>query len=75
MRWGPVPFWWSKTLKELRLATFNGRVETVTTKPFFRESFKHKRCLILVSGYYEWEDTADGKQPPMMSEDLPCIAA
>jgi putative SOS response-associated peptidase YedK len=31
MRWGIVPFWWSKPLKELRLATFNARVETVTS--------------------------------------------
>jgi putative SOS response-associated peptidase YedK len=35
------------------LATFNARVETVTTKPFFREPFKKKRCLMPVSGYYE----------------------
>ena len=40
MRWGLGPFWWSKPLKELRLAAFNARVETVTTKPFFREPFK-----------------------------------
>src|SRR2546423_1775052 len=33
MRWGLVPFWWSKALKELPLATFNARVDTVTTKP------------------------------------------
>ena len=46
MRWGLVPCWWSKPLKELRLATFNARVETVTTKPFFREPFKTKRCLM-----------------------------
>src|SRR6266446_1735776 len=63
MRWGLVPFWWSKPLKELRLATFNARVETVTTKPFFREPFKKKRCLMPVSGYYEWQDTPEGKQP------------
>jgi putative SOS response-associated peptidase YedK len=63
MRWGLVPFWWSKPLKELRLATFNARVETVTTKPFFREPFKSKRCLMPVSGYYEWQDTPSGKQP------------
>jgi putative SOS response-associated peptidase YedK len=63
MRWGLVPYWWNKPLKELRLATFNARVETVTTKPFFREPFKKKRCLIPVSGYYEWEDTSGGKQP------------
>ena len=50
MRWGLVPFWWGKPLKQLRLATFNARVETVTSKPFFRESFKSKRCLMPVSG-------------------------
>ena len=63
MRWGLVPYWWSKPLKELRFATFNARVETVTTKPFFRELFKKKRCLMPVSGYYEWQDKPDGKQP------------
>ncbi len=54
MRWGLIPQWWSKPLKELRLATFNARAETVDTKPFFRGSFKRNRCLIPVSGYYEW---------------------
>jgi putative SOS response-associated peptidase YedK len=63
MRWGLVPSWWSKPLKELRLATFNARAETVTTKPFFRGPFKRNRCLIPVSGYYEWQDTPGGKQP------------
>jgi putative SOS response-associated peptidase YedK len=63
MRWGLAPFWWSKPLKELRLATFNARVETVEIKPFFREPFKERRCLLPLSGYYEWQDTPDGKQP------------
>ena len=63
MRWGLVPFWWSKPLKELKLATFNARAETVTTKPMFRGPFQRSRCLIPVSGYYEWEDTPGGKQP------------
>jgi putative SOS response-associated peptidase YedK len=62
MRWGLVPFWWTKPLKELRLATFNARVETVETKPFFREPFKQRRCLMPVSGYFEWQDTPAGKQ-------------
>lgn len=63
MRWGLVPSWWSKSLKELKLATFNARAETVQTKPFFRSAFKRTRCLIPASGYYEWQDTKDGKQP------------
>jgi putative SOS response-associated peptidase YedK len=63
MRWGLVPWWWSKPLRELRMATFNARAETVTTKPVFRDAFKRSRCLIPVSGYYEWQDTPGGKQP------------
>jgi len=62
-RWGLVPNWWSKPLKELKLATFNARAETVATKPFFRGAFSQTRCLIPVSGYYEWQDTPSGKQP------------
>jgi putative SOS response-associated peptidase YedK len=63
MRWGLVPSWWSKPLKDLRLATFNARAETVADKPFFRSAFKRTRCLIPVSGYYEWQETPSGKQP------------
>lgn len=63
MRWGLVPQWWKKPLKELKVASFNARAETVAEKPFFRGAFKRTRCLIPASGYYEWHDTPDGKQP------------
>jgi putative SOS response-associated peptidase YedK len=63
MRWGLVPRCWPKPIKELRAATFNARAETVETKPFFRDAFKRTRCLIPVSGYYEWTDEAGGNQP------------
>src|ERR1700688_5008989 len=47
----------------MKLATFNARAETVAKKPFFRAAFKRTRCLIPVSGYYEWQDAPGGKQP------------
>ena len=62
MRWGLAPAWWKQPLKKLP-ASFNARAETVAEKPFFREAFKKRRCVIPVSGYYEWQDTAGGKQP------------
>ncbi len=62
MRWQLIPRWSKKPLKELP-ATFNARVETVAEKPMFREAFKRNRCLIPASGYFEWQTTADGKQP------------
>jgi putative SOS response-associated peptidase YedK len=62
MRWGLAPFWWKQPLKKLP-PTFNARAETVAEKPMFREAFKRRRCIIPASGYYEWQDVADGKQP------------
>ena len=37
MRWGLVPWWWSKRLNELRMATFNARAETVEAIEPFRK--------------------------------------
>ncbi len=67
MRWGLVPRWWSKSLKEsARLASFNARAETVRTKPFFRDAFKTGRCLMPITGYYEWHwnNPDDKKEKP-----------
>ena len=50
MRWGLIPRWWSKTIKDAKMATFNARAETIETKPFFRDAFKRTRCLIPMSG-------------------------
>ena len=63
MRWGIIPGWWKKPLKELKLATFNARAETIAEKPMFKDAFKRRRCLMPASGYYEWHDTPEGKQP------------
>jgi putative SOS response-associated peptidase YedK len=45
------------------MATFNARAETVAEKSMFRDSFKQRRCLMPATGYYEWHDTPEGKQP------------
>ena len=53
MRWGLVPSWWSKPFKELRLATFNARAETVAEKPFYRSASAPValfRCRAITNG-------------------------
>jgi putative SOS response-associated peptidase YedK len=62
MRWGLVPNWWKKSLKEVP-ATFNARSDTVIEKPMFRYAFERSRCIIPASGYYEWQAVKGGKQP------------
>lgn len=62
MRWGLVPAWWRKPLRDLP-ATFNARIETVGEKPTFRAAYRARRCVIPASGTYEWQSMPDGKQP------------
>jgi putative SOS response-associated peptidase YedK len=45
MRWGLVPSWWPKPLKELKAGTFNARAETVAEKPARRENNFVVSCL------------------------------
>ncbi len=66
MRWGLVPWWWKKPLKQLP-ASFNARPETVADKPMFRDAFARHRCVIPASGYYEWLKRSDGRQPYFIS--------
>jgi putative SOS response-associated peptidase YedK len=62
MRWGLVPNWWKKSLKEVP-ATFNARSDTVAEKPMFRAAFERSRCIIPASGYFEWQTVKGRKQP------------
>lgn len=59
--WSMVPTW-SKTLK-LKYPTFNARSETVSEKPTFKGSLAEKRCVIPVSGFYEWEGSKEARVP------------
>ncbi len=61
LQWGLVPHW----AKDKTLARYgiNARMETVADKPMFRTAFARRRCLVPMSGYYEWQAGPNGKQP------------
>jgi putative SOS response-associated peptidase YedK len=58
--WGFRPEWadWRNITPVI-----NARAETVASKPFFRQAFQTKRCLVLADGFYEWQRTGKGKRP------------
>ncbi len=61
MRWGLVPRW-SRDAK-IAAQCINARAETVAERPAFREAFKKRRCLVVVTGWYEWKAEGGAKVP------------
>jgi len=61
MRFGLVPFWAKDA--DVAYTMINARAETVAEKPAFRAAFKERRCIVPVSGFYEWKPAEGGKQP------------
>jgi putative SOS response-associated peptidase YedK len=61
LRWGLVPVW-AKDLK-FGARAINARFETLEKAPAFRDAFAERRCLIPATGFYEWQESAGGKQP------------
>ncbi len=39
----------------LKKRIINARSETITLRPMFKEAFKFARCLVLASGWFEWD--------------------
>lgn len=59
MKWGFRPSW----SKRNTIEPINARLESVSEKPLFRDSFEKRRCLIPATGWYEWKSTPSGKVP------------
>ena len=59
-KWGLIPSW----AKDPRIASrlFNARSETVATSAAFRSSFRARRCIVPVDGFYEWRRDGSGRQ-------------
>ncbi|MCP5093447.1 MAG: SOS response-associated peptidase [Gammaproteobacteria bacterium] len=65
LRWGLVPFWAKDPSIGNRM--INARAETVAEKPSYRAAFRHRRCLVLADGFYEWRRTGNTKTPYFIS--------
>jgi putative SOS response-associated peptidase YedK len=64
-KWGLIPSW-TKSIDDanvIRYKTFNARSESIDTKPSFSSSFKTRRCIIPVRGFFEWQHVGKEKIP------------
>lgn len=66
IHWGLIPRW-AKTRADaanIRAKTINARAETIYEKPSYRTAAqKGQRCLIPVTGFYEWHTVGPKKYP------------
>src|SRR4051812_37145966 len=60
-RWGLIPHWAKDPAIGNKLA--NARGESLLERPAFRDAFRHWRCLVPASGFYEWQAMPGRKQP------------
>jgi putative SOS response-associated peptidase YedK len=65
LRWGLVPFWAKDPSIGNRM--INARAETVAEKPSYRAAYRHRRCLVLADGFYEWHTEGGIKRPHYIS--------
>jgi putative SOS response-associated peptidase YedK len=63
--WGLVPFWLKPDqLGKQPYSTINARGDRIQTAPTYRDPFKKRRCLVVASGWYEWQKlTPKSKRP------------
>jgi putative SOS response-associated peptidase YedK len=65
MEWGLIPAWTrdSDQAMKVRSGTYNARAETLGQKPAFRTPYRHRRCWVIVHGFFEWEQRQNEKIP------------
>lgn len=51
--WGLVPSWAKD--RSIGARMINARAETVAEKPSFKGSFRHRRLIVPMDGFYEWK--------------------
>ena len=63
LRWGLVPAW-AKTVKDAaKYSLINARGEEILEKRTYKDAFLHRRCIVPLSGFYEWQRLDQTKRP------------
>ncbi|PCI07627.1 DUF159 family protein [bacterium] len=74
---GLIPSWAKDRSRSSSM--INARSETITAKPAYRDVYRSRRCLLPISGFYEWQKIpgTKSKQPWYIhrADDMPIFLA
>lgn len=62
-RWGLIPAWAATIGGAAKYSLINARGEEVAEKRSYRHAFRRRRCVVPLSGFYEWQRDGARKRP------------
>ncbi len=69
MQWGLIPSWCKDPDQayEVRKGTYNARSESLNGKVAFKHTLQSNRCIVIASGFFEWQHYTGQKIPWFIS--------
>ena len=61
MKWGLIPEWSPEF--STKLSTINAKSETIHESRLYKKAIVQRRCIVPVSGFYEWKREGASKRP------------
>ena len=62
-RWGLVPVWAKSVAAAAKYSLINARGEEIAEKRTYAKAFRRRRCVVPLSGFYEWQRQGTRKRP------------
>jgi len=62
-RWGLIPFWAKSIKAAANYSLINARGEEIMEKRSYAKAFQRRRCIVPLSGFYEWKKEDKSKRP------------
>lgn len=63
-RWGLVPFWAKDIKSAAKYSLINAKGEEIESKRSYAQAFKARRCIVPLSGFFEWKRPEEGPKIP-----------
>lgn len=63
-RWGLIPLWAKDPKDAAKYSLINAKAEGISESRSYAKPFKSQRCIVPVSGFFEWQRPESGPKTP-----------